>query len=180
MLAGRSRRRSREKPRAIPEDLAHIVIVTDARQVNKGDAQGLASTRYRCTPTRFRVWSFLRPRSDHESGPGGQLIYHVSPEIHFRRDPDSPHEETLSEESFYATIHLQAESKREALAGKICRGRLLEFHKCHVGGSLNGVETGEKLVTMTPVVDYHLARKEAGQGVDPDEQQAARDHEDVR
>ncbi|HSR52887.1 MAG TPA: hypothetical protein VLV83_18840 [Acidobacteriota bacterium] len=158
--AKRSRRKAREAPLPIPPDVAEVDILTEERLITHRDRDYLSQAVYRCTPTRFRVWSFLASgggQGGDQGKPRGLPIYYVSPRVFIRpRGEDESERQVLSEEKFYATLHVYVEDRSEPLPGCIGKGRLVEFHKCHVGGSLNGVETGDRIVTMAPVEDFHF------------------------
>ncbi len=155
VLARRSRTRAKWAPETIPEDVQAIEVLTESRNSAYEGRRFTSRTFYRCTPTRFRLWSFLRDEdAEDETGSRGQVIYHVSPEVRLE-SPDSGVEvEVLPEEKFYATINVLVDRARDSLPGLIARGQLLEFRKCHVGGSINGIETGERIVTESRVDSF--------------------------
>lgn len=156
--SSRKRRAAAEEPFPIPDELDHIEILTQEAEITYRDVDYLSSSRYLCTPTRFRVWSFLRSLNDDPyNRPRGQRIYHIAPEVLMRPvDREEAEPECMAEKSFYATIHAYGSSQREPLSGHLGVGCLLEFRRCHVGGSLNGVETGERIVSAAPVRSYQL------------------------
>lgn len=158
VLARRSRRRSKGEIKPIPADVQHIEIVTDEREINHQGERYLSHAVYHCTPTRFRVYSLLRTG---EAGKHGQTIYHVAPSMQVRRQKGSPESEFLPQERFYATLNLYVESRRDPLPDHLAKGREIEFRKCHVGGSLNGVETGERILAMAPILRYTIERGES-------------------
>ncbi|HSR68466.1 MAG TPA: hypothetical protein VLU25_11025 [Acidobacteriota bacterium] len=173
LWANRSRKKSQEAPTPIPDDVGEVEIITEERRISHRGKDYRSRAVYHCTPTRFRVWSFLASGSGgpggEESGSGkprGLPIYYVSPRVFVRpqEGKDEPPSQVLSEEKFYATIHVYVEDRREPLAGCIARGRVVEFHKCHVGGSLNGVETGDRIISMAPVHEFQFrSQPSAGQ-----------------
>ena len=70
------------------------------------------------------------------------------------KSSDGEEVEVLQEEKFYATLHCLIAGR--VSADRIAEGALIEFHKCHVGGSMNGIETGEKVVSRSPVAHFEL------------------------
>lgn len=143
----------------IPEDAERVRIETEEMPLVYRDEQYTSRGIYTCTVTSFKVWSLLTATSLAERPVQSRRIYHISPEIHFQSLRDPEHTEVLAEENFYATLHLYAPSPRSGLPDHIARGRHLEFRKCHVGGSMNGVETGEKIITVAPVAAYEIGQK---------------------
>ena len=144
MLARARRRRGSIQFQPVSDDGRGLVVTTqEATRRYQGDNY-LSESTYTCEPTQFKVWSFLDSRESEDAAAPSHRIYHVTPVIVFRSRDGAQHE-TVEQERFYATIH--------AVSGNVTRpdmvavGALLEFHKCHVGGSMNGIETGEKVVS---------------------------------
>ena len=148
------------QPSEIPDDLESLLVDTEPHDVTYRGQTYLSQTSYACRPTRFFVLSVLS--ADESGNPsegkkGREKIYHVSPTI---RMSSSAEEEvqTLPEEKFYATLHLRMEEGgRRTLSGHLGKGYHLVFRKCHVGGSMNGVPTGEEVVTLSPVEHFEFS-----------------------
>ncbi|MFQ5739331.1 MAG: hypothetical protein ACE5JX_09990 [Acidobacteriota bacterium] len=139
------RRRSIGEPLPIPDDVGVITIETEEIEQTYRRRTYLSKVVYTCHPTKFRVWSFLRKPGGGETQAPSERIYHISPVTYFRsRSRDD--RTSLAAEEFYATLHLPLNGGRESLSGHIAQGANLEFHKCHVGGSMNGVKTGDQVV----------------------------------
>lgn len=156
LVARKRRKRNREKPVPIPDSADRIEIVTEERHNVLDGKTFISRAHYRLEPTRFRVWSFLRQPEDDQSAQKGQRIYHLTPEVRVfpAEDPENP--SIVREERYYATLHLYTEGRRDPLPAHLARGYLVEFRKCHVGGSINGVETGEKVISLAPVAHYEI------------------------
>lgn len=110
---------------------------------------------YCCQPTQFRVYNLLNlelyrlQREAGRKGGSGDPIFHVTLKAHLREGEQAA--TTVEDERFYATIHAHRGNTGTALASAVQVGRFVEFRKCHVGGALNGVESGERLVSMAAV-----------------------------
>lgn len=161
IFASRYRRRKKAhfgRPEPIPEDVEGIEIETEELELRYRDEPYFSRAVYHCSPTPFRVWSLLQADSPALSGRGRRIFY-VQPEILFRAAGQDRTSEKLAEERFYATLHVYSPLPGRSVAAHIARGQLLEFRKCHVGGSMNGVETGDKIVTMAPVASFQILQK---------------------
>jgi len=140
-------------PYWIPDPPAPFSILTDEIEW-KQDKQAFRShLEYSCQPTQFRVWSLVDLdlyRMQRAGGPAveGHPIFHITSKMSLRQSDGMT---TTIDERFYATIHTHRGKSLTTLASCIQVGRYVEFRKCHVGGSLNGIETGERIVSMAPV-----------------------------
>ena len=65
------------------------------------------------------------------------------------KSPLGDDSDVLQEEKFYATLNSSIDGG--VIPDTIARNALIEFHKCHVGGSMNGIETGAKVVSRSPI-----------------------------
>jgi len=129
-------------------------VRTQERQVPYRDSVYLSSGIYTCVPTQFYVPSFLSASPGKTDEVATQMVYHVTPEIIYRL-PDQPGErEVFQGERFYATVYLYPGAGRRSVPNQIAVGCYLEFHRCHVGASPNGVETGERITTLAPVASF--------------------------
>ncbi len=148
VLAKRRSRRRASMPKDIRGSEKRILIVTEEQSRPYRGREYLSQVIYTCEPSRFKVWRFLHPSGEDEGEAASQRIYHITPVIEFKSS-DGEEAEVVQEEKFYGTLH-------GLIAGRITPDRiaeasLIEFHKCHVGGSMNGIETGEKVVSRSPV-----------------------------
>ena len=155
VVTKRKRKPGKVEIERIPEPVKKVQVETEPRELLYREEPYVSSTLYTCAPTSFKVWSFLRKTAS-KSGPvESQRIYYITSKIHFRSLQKADQKETLTGEKFYATIHGCSPSPRRMLPDHIVRGQHLEFRKCHVGGSMNGVETGDRIIT-TPVLRYEI------------------------
>ena len=130
-----------------------IIIITEEQKNLYLGSFYLSQMIYNCEPTGFKLWSFLRSPVDNDSKESGQRIYHINPVIEFK-SRDGEGARFLKEASFYATIHSKIYKK--IIPEKLSLNTFIEFHKCHVGGSMNGIESGEKVSSRSPVIYYEF------------------------
>lgn len=160
-LVARSRRKKRrsEMPKPIPEDVGTVIIETEWLDLTYRDRPYSSRTVYTCHPTKFFVWSIFQSNTDvdSENNPGLR-IFHVSPVLEFQA-VDGEDLQSFVEEKFYATLHLRSEQTRRAIPEHLAHGDYLEFSKCHVGGSMNGVLTGDRILTTAPVARFEFVQK---------------------
>ncbi len=149
----RSRRRRSSGVRHLRDNRKRIIIVTEEQSRPYRGQQYLAQMIYGCEPTRFKVWRFLRPSTGDSRAAPSQGIYHITPVIEFKSS-DGEDAEVLQEEQFYATIHSVIDGRLTPDA--VARDAFIEFHQCHVGGSMNGIETGAKVASRSPVAYYEF------------------------
>ena len=147
-----ARRRSRRRRAPVAQDVRgsekRILIVTEEQARPYRGREYLSRVSYTCEPSRFKVWRFLHSSEENDGEAASQRIYHIAPVIEFKSS-DGEEAEVVQEEKFYATLHGLIAGR--VTPDKIAESALIEFHKCHVGGSMNGVETGEKVVSRSPV-----------------------------
>jgi len=87
-----------------------------------------------------------------KSGPRGTAIYHVT---HVRVLEESPEEEHLTDR-FYGVVTVVDAAGKPCARNSIARGGILEIRKCYVGGSSNGVESGEVHRSLGRVLNYRI------------------------
>jgi hypothetical protein len=141
-------------PWLIPENPGPFSIVTEELEWAHENQRFRSTLEYYCQPTQFRVWRLMdldlyRVRREGNDKMSGHPVFHVTPKLSLR-DVDEKIT-PVDEERFYATIHAHRGRTETTLASCVQVGRNVEFRKCHVGGALNGIETGERLVSMAPV-----------------------------
>ncbi len=150
VVAGKRRKQKRlHAPRRVPEAVSIRIETGECSVAHRGEAYR-SRVVYQCNPTQFRVWSLL-DEAPQDGGAGGNLIYSVSPVVELLTPDGAP--QALAEPRFYATIHYRCQGRIKSLPNHLALGAPVEFHKCHVGGSVNGIDTGEKVVT-TPVTFF--------------------------
>ncbi len=151
----RQSRRRAESPVAIPENIRILTIETEQLDLTYRGRPYHSRTVYTCNPTRFFVWSIFQGRDSGQEPEPSLRIFHVEPVVEFQ-STDGEDLQKLAEESFYATLHLRGQEQGPSLAEQLARGAYLEFKKCHVGGSMNGVLTGDKILTTSPVAHFEF------------------------
>jgi len=158
----RRKKRRAEAPQPIPGHVKLVEIETEPLDLTYRDQPYQSRSRYTCSPTQFSVWSLLEAGADSDEKEGkGLRIFHVTPVIEFFSQEGRT--ETVAEEKFYATLHLRCEKSHRHLPEHLARGDYAEFHKCHVGGSMNGVPTGDRVLTTTPVADFEFITEDSSE-----------------
>jgi hypothetical protein len=161
-LARRSRRIERPSLacRKIPRECHGVTLWTERFKVEEQGTRLFAHDRYFLQPTSFKVWSVLdltpldspgRPVAE------GEAIYHVTyvrllEEGHASRDQEEEH----LQDRFYGVVTMLDRTGQTCVSGCIARGGLLEIKKCYVGGSSNGVESGEVHRSLAPILNYRI------------------------
>jgi hypothetical protein len=155
-LAKKTRKRQ-EPPlvlKRIPADCTCLSIWTEQTQVFEGGQLLSVRDKYILQTTQFKVWSVLDP------SPGlkeGAVVFHTAYLRSYERGAgDAVTEEAILKERFYGTIAAIAADGRSCGRNSIARGALLEIRKCNVGGSNNGVETGEVHRSVAPILNYRF------------------------
>ncbi|MBI4455339.1 MAG: hypothetical protein HY644_05500 [Acidobacteria bacterium] len=138
----------------IPERPASLSILTEELEWTSDKQRFRSHLEYFCQPTPFRIWNLVDLelyRAQREGAPAihGHPVFHVTLKVHLRGSDDRI--TTIEDERFYATIHAHHGRTTKMLASCVQVGRHVEFRKCYVGGGLNGIETGERVVSMAPV-----------------------------
>jgi hypothetical protein len=156
-LASRARR-VQSRPlacRRIPEQCHGVLLWTERFEVEENGTRHYVHDRYYLQPTPFKVWSVLDlnlQSAPAKSGPGGAAIYHVT---HVRLLEESPEEERLKDR-FYGVVTVVDAEGKPCSANSIARGGILEIKKCYVGGSSNGIESGEMHRSLGRILNYRI------------------------
>ncbi len=153
VLARRRRVRRASVSRDVRGSEKRILIVAAEQSRPYRGREYLSKVIYTCEPSRFKVWRFLHPSGEDDGEAASQRIYHITPVIEFKSS-DGDQAEVVQEAKFYATLHGLIAGR--VTPDRIAEGSLIEFHKCHVGGSMNGIETGEKVVSRSPVARFQF------------------------
>jgi len=146
--------------RKLPRECHAIGLWTERFEVAEPGARFFVHDRYDLQPTSFKVWSILDLPSaglSGSSGPEGSAIYHVTR----RRIPDEDEGNSVKllqplQERFYGVVAVLDASGRFCAGSAIARGGILEIKKCYVGGSSNGVESGEIHRSAAPILNYRI------------------------
>jgi hypothetical protein len=159
----RGTRRMESRPlscRKLPRECHEIVLWTERFEVQEHGARFFVHDRYGLQPTSFKVWSILDLPSVGLSGssqPEGSPIYHVTrTRIADEADGNSVKLEPPLQERFYGVVSVLDPSGRFCAGSAIARGGILEIRKCYVGGSSNGVESGEIHRSAAPILNYRI------------------------
>jgi hypothetical protein len=161
-LARRTRRMERRhfSCRKLPRECHEIILWTERFEVEEPGARFFVHDRYDLQPTSFKIWSILDLPSaglSGSSGPEGSTIYHVTrTRIADEADGISLKLEPPLHERFYGVVAVFDPSGRFCARGAIARGGTLEIKKCYVGGSSNGVESGEIHRSAAPILNYRI------------------------
>lgn len=140
--------------RPIPPECNRVEIWSERYRI--GDSEGreqIAREQYTLQPTRFKLWSVLDLGAP-SSKPAGTPIYHVT---HLRLvDRGEEGEEEVLSERFYgivSTVGVEGTGRR---TNCLARGGILEIDKCYVGGTSNGVLSGETHRSPGPILNYQI------------------------
>lgn len=145
--------------RPIPADCDEVVIWTERFQAGEMDQpDAVARDKYMLQRTLFKLWSVLDVGLD-QGKPAGAPIYHVSRyRLVDRAAGAAVAEEERPVERFYGTVATRRPGSEKAAGNCIGRGGRLEIEKCYVGGSSNGVLSGEIHVSSGPILNFRFRR----------------------
>ncbi len=140
--------------RRIPAEFQSLEIWTERYRMH--DAEGreqIVRDKYALQPTRFKLWSVLELGAS-EGRPTGTPIYHVA---HTRLvDRGAQGEEATLLERFYGTVSTAGTEGTGRHVNCLARGGVLEIDKCYVGGTSNGVLSGETHRSPSPILNYQI------------------------
>jgi hypothetical protein len=144
--------------RKIPRTCRGIHLWTERFELDADGTRGFGHDRYYLQPTLFKVWSVLD--LDLRSAPGkstpeGAAIFHVTHIRALERTDAAPAEEYL-QDRFYGIVTVVDAAGRSCGINAIARGGLLEIRKCYVGGTSNGVESGEVHRAIGRILNYRI------------------------
>jgi hypothetical protein len=141
--------------RKIPRHCQGVLLWTERFALEEKGARFYAHDRYYLQATPFRVWSVLDLSAQGvpgESGAGGAGIYHVT----HVRVLESHNEEEHLQDRFYGVVSVLDAAGRSCGTNCIARGGILDIKKCFVGGSSNGIESGEAHRSQSPILNYRI------------------------
>lgn len=141
--------------RKIPRHCQGVFLWTERFALEEKGARFYAHDRYYLQATPFRVWSVLDLNAQgvpRESGPGGTGIYHVT----HSRVLENHNEEEHIQDRFYGVVSVLDAAGRSCGTNCIARGGILEIKKCLVGGSSNGIESGEVHRSRSLILNYRI------------------------
>lgn len=136
----------------IPPDCRKLTIWTEAFPLSRGGEISAASDRYVLLWTPFKVWNILDFGNPEKCDiREGAHVYHVT---HWRYFIHGTEDTGVMMDRYYGTISVRSETDRMCLKNRISRGVVLAINKCYVGGTHNGVETGEVHLSSSPVSHF--------------------------
>jgi hypothetical protein len=145
--------------RRIPRGCSGIHLWTERFEMNEGGLRQFVHDRYFLQPTHFRLWSVLDlsfRRTPGRTAPESAAIFHVTQMRSVENSVANQHEEFILDR-FYGVITMVDPSNRRACgANMIARGGILEVRKCYVGGTNNGVESGETHRSIGRILNYRI------------------------
>ncbi len=159
-------RRRKDQPalrcQRIPEGCNRIVLWTEAFQVQEADGAHTCHDTYVLQVTPFKAWSVLElPSEPGRSGPEGSTIFHVT---HMRARDAAASEGAVDSviERYYGTISLVGPSGESCGRNRLARGGVLQVAECLVGGSANGIETGNVQRSAAPILNFRFEYSPGG------------------
>ena len=141
--------------RKIPRQCQGVLLWTERFAIEEKGVRLYAHDRYYLQATPFKVWSVLDlsfQGAPGASGPEGAGIYHVT----HTRLLENHHDEEHLRDRFYGVVAVLDAAGRSCGANCIARGGTLEIKKCFVGGSSNGVESGEVHRSHSLILNYRI------------------------
>jgi hypothetical protein len=146
--------------RKLPRECHEIVLWTERFEVEDQGTRFFVHDRYAFQPTSFKVWGILDLPSAGQTGSSrreGSAIYHVTrTRIADEANGISVKLAPPLQERFYGVVSVLDSSGRICAGSAIARGGFLEIKKCYVGGSSNGVESGEIHRSAAPILNYRI------------------------
>lgn len=164
VLAGTRRRRQLPVLRCqrIPEGCSRVVLWTEAFQVQEADGTHTCHDTYVLQVTPFKAWSVLElPSEPGGGGPEGSTIFHVT-HMRAREVPGSPATVDAVLDRCYGTISLVDPNRESCGRNRLARGGVLQVAECLVGGSANGVETGNVRRSAAPILNFRFEYTPSG------------------
>ncbi len=156
-------RRAADQPlacRKLPRACQGIHLWTESFEVEVWGAKRFVYDHYYLQPTPFKVWSVLDlsyQSAPGRPGPEGAAIYHVT---HIRAleqgEDEAAQAEEYLQDRFYGVVTAVDDTGRCCGPNSIARGGTLEIKKCYVGGTSNGVESGEVHRSIGRILNYRI------------------------
>jgi len=145
--------------RKIPRVCLGIQLWTERMEVNEGGSRRFVHDRYCLEPTHFKLWSVLDlsfRRAPGTSAPEGAAIFHVTQRRSLENSSSAGHGEFILDRFYGIVTVLDPAQNRPCGINAIARGGILEVRKCFVGGTSNGVESGEIHRSIGPILNYRI------------------------
>ncbi len=146
--------------RKLPRACHGIHLWTERFEIELWGAGRFVHDHYYLQPTPFKVWSVLDlsfQGTPGRTGPEGAAIYHVT---HIRAleqgGEDQPEAEEYLQDRFYGVTTVVDGAGRSCGPNAIARGGFLEIKKCYVGGTNNGVDSGDVHRSIGRILNYRI------------------------
>jgi hypothetical protein len=145
--------------RKIPRAATAVYLWTERFEVSDGGIKHFAHDRYHLRPTHFRLWNVLDlsfRSSPARISPEGAAIYHVTQLRSFESGAENEGDEFMLDRFYGVVTVADPASRSRCGVNAIARGGILEVRKCYVGGTSNGVESGEIHRSAGRVLNYRI------------------------
>lgn len=138
----------------IPRRCQRVILWTELFALEEGGKELSAHDEYLLQPTPFKVWSVLElPSSGSALRGEGATVFHVTVSRYVNTgETDESKKREVWKDKFYGIIV----SSRPAGEARIARGASLTISKCYVGGTANGVESGEVHRSSGRILNYRF------------------------
>jgi len=153
---GRKPRRLPLRYEQIPRRCQRIILWTELFAIEEGGKKLSAHDEYLLQPTSFKVWSVLElPASGTALRGEGASVFHVTVNRYvITGAAEKSKKREVSKDTFYGIIVSSGPS--DEATNRIARGASLTISKCYVGGTANGVESGELHRSMGRILNYRF------------------------
>ena len=145
--------RNADPPVPLPDQLESIDLKTRPFEIRTEDRTRTVRSQYHLQATPFRIWSVL------EEGRKGHPVFFVTPRQFLLGEAGA--EEEVQGEPFYAAIGIPKFTKKRDLLDHLHEGSQILFLHCLVGGSCNGIPTGEKTLSTGKIASWEFSPAEA-------------------
>jgi len=136
-------------PVPVPDKLDGIDLKTHPFEVRIEDRVRRVRSQYHLQATPFRIWSVL------EEGQKGHPVFFVSPRQFLLEEDGTEH--AVPAEPFYAASGIPRFYKKRDLLDHLRRDSQIVFLHCLVGGSCNGIPTGEKTLSTGKIDSWEFS-----------------------
>jgi len=138
-------------PVKLPEEAQWIILKSGEFEIASNDQKIKVRTEYTLQPTHFKVWRLLEGENQ------GLVVYYITPR-QFLNNPDGSKKEVKGE-AFYGLVAIPG--KKRDLLSHVQKGNRVVFHICLVGGSPNGIPTGEKIISRGTLEEWEFITKDS-------------------
>jgi hypothetical protein len=146
--------------RKIPRSCRGVHLWTERCEAEAWGARRFVHDRYYLQPTPFKVWSVLDLKlqaAPAKSGAEGAEIFHVTQARALEPGGgESTETEECLQDRFYGIVTVVDAAGRSCGTNAIARGGILEIRKCYVGGTSNGVDSGEVHRSIGRILNYRI------------------------